>query len=138
MNVYIILFLTLAVLTILLAISFLVKVIHYAKRASLHILGGAREHKKWVDRFLCLLVIPVLLIESIVRLEGGRWGSSSLFTVHVYFIVIFVVTIFSMRIIWTGSQNPYIHRILSYFFFVSFVGVAGTGGALVVQLLMKL
>lgn len=129
--------LILAVIGIVFSLSLLMKAIYYSKRASFHILGGVREHKKWIDRFLWSLLVPVLLIESIVRIQNGRWGSSSLFSIHIILVVLFVITLFGMRVMWTGESNSHLHKILSKCFFVVFLAVASTGAILIAQLFIK-
>lgn len=133
MNTILIL-LALAVISLIFSLMTLVKVVYYSKRASLRILGGVREHKKWVDRFLWSLILPVAFIESVVRIQEGRWGSNVLFIVHLYLVLFFVLTLFLMRVVWTGVSNSPTHKILSKCFFISFLAVAITGSILIAQL----
>lgn len=94
----------------------------------------AKYHKKWIDRFLLSLFLPVLLIELIVRYRNGRWGDEWLFVVHMVFVALFVVLICAMRFVWTGQKNPSMHRRLSRYFFMAFIGVLCTGVWLIIQL----
>jgi uncharacterized membrane protein len=125
------------VLAILVVVFCLFKAIYHAKQAALGTLSGIREHKKWINRFLWALVPPVLIIETMVKLHGGRWGNPSLFIVHMALVALFVLTVISMRVIWTGVKNPTVHRKLSKLFYVSFVAMTCTGSALIGQLFMS-
>lgn len=126
-------------LAILVALFLLVKAVYYAWQIPVDFAratSNTRLHKKWVNRFLIWLVVPVLIIETMVRLHGGRWGHSTLFGVHMILVTLFVTTTLLMRFLFTGESNRRLHQTLSKVFFVSFVAMTCTGSILLWQLFM--
>lgn len=120
------------------AFLFLTKAVSIAKKISLNGRYFLRnDHKKWIDRFLITLSIPVVLIESIVRIENGRWGNETLFLVHIMIVLFFILNILFMRFHWTGVQNQVIHKNLAKIFFFLFIATVATGSALISQLVLK-
>jgi hypothetical protein len=123
---------------IVLVLFSLYKLVYFGKQVAAHRSRLLKDHQKWVDYFLGLLVVAVLLIELIVLQQGGRWGSSRLFTLHMLLVVAFSLSIIGMRLIWPGVYYPKQHRILFKFFIAFFCGVALTGIVLISQLLSKI
>lgn len=120
---------------ILISLYCLFRGVEYAKEITpLTRSSKVLSHKRWIDRFLLSLFPPVLLIELFVRYQNGRWGNEALFLVHMIFVATFVSLICAMRFVWTGQKNPSMHRRLSRFFFIAFIGVACTGVWLIIQL----
>lgn len=90
-------------------------------------------HKRWVNRFIFFLIFPVGFIEMLVQMNGGRWGETRLFLVHMVFVVVFAFCLIAMRLFYTGLKNPSMHRKLFKVLLLSFFGVAITGGMLILQ-----
>jgi hypothetical protein len=94
------------------------------------------EHKKYVDRFLFMLLVTVGCVRALVWAKGGLWGDATLFTFHLGFVSVWVAVILSMRFIWVGKKWPETHRWLSYSFFAFGACVLCTAGILLFQMFL--
>ena len=94
-------------------------------------------HKQAVRKFLLSLLMPVAFIEAIVLLEGGRWGDTELFQVHITFVGLFLLNLFLEFFIFTGLKNKRVHRFLFKSLIAFTSGMTGTGFWLIVQLFNK-
>lgn len=106
--------------------SILARAVWYG-RQSVRDKKSTSYHKTWIDRFIVSLLLPVGLIEFIVRAQGGRWEAGSLFWIHMGLVLLFLLMLGSMRLVWHGTRAPTVHRWLSraVLFLFGFVMLTG-------------
>ena len=88
------------------------------------------QHKTNVNKFIYSLIPPVILIELFIKIHEGEWVTGILFTIHMWFVGIFLVSLFLMRLVWNGLNFPRIHRFLALLFCTSFAGLSISGSLL--------
>ena len=98
------------------------------------------DHKRWVDKFLKTMVLIVVLVESTTWLgygfsRGFNLSDSLSGLIHIAADIIFAVSLFVMRYIWTGTKSPRRHRFFFKLVYVSYAVLAPTGVWLMVKLL---
>ena len=105
--------------------------VHYMKVEGKRMLS---YHTSQVDVFMMSFIPLVGSLEVLVFLHGGRWGNPLLFSTHVLAVLSFVITIGSMRYLWTGKKSPKVHKALAKIMCTCFGCMLTTGLLLGYQL----
>jgi hypothetical protein len=101
------------------------------------------RHRKCVDIFLCNVAISVLFIELMLFVKRGapfeiNLLDTNLGLVHVVLIVVFSVSVITMRWFITGEDNNVLHRKISKVALGSYAFILITGTWLMARLLSQI
>lgn len=140
MNGWFFSFLTLAVIFIVIANVFLLKVWETGKRARFHTSRGLENHRLWVNRYLWMTLFLVVSIELMVKSHRGldegvtRLFDTPLGLLHAGLDLTYILSLIFMRLFFTGLKTPRLHRFLFKVVFLSYLSIIVTGAILTVRL----
>ena len=101
------------------------------------------QHRECVDIFLCSVAISVLFIELMLFVKRGapfeiHLLDTYLGVVHVLLIVVFLISVVTMRWFITGEDNKELHKKISKVALGSYALILITGTWLMVRLLSQI